>query len=140
MNQSPLPCVNKHSWRYDLEHADHERIIGPCLSCSKAVTGCSLCPLKPVCEVTPSPGSIRGGLAWLDVPINGSKTAAECPRCGNPVLTRHQRKYCSEACRKDWEFTYQEAVEQEERFRLITSARAAHGTPIARRTLATPAA
>lgn len=135
----PLPCIQQ-SWRYDLEHADHERIIGPCLSCSKAVTGCSVCPLQTLCENTPSPGTIRGGIAWLEVRIGGRTIAGECPHCGNPVLTRYQSGYCSETCRKDWTFTYNEAVEQEERFRLIYNARLAYDPSASHRTLAAPAA
>jgi len=126
MIQTRLPCVNTPSWRWDLDHADHERIIGPCLSCSEAVAGCSTCPLQSQCETIPSPGTIRGGVAWLDVPIHGRKTAYECVECGNPILTRYQRRYCSVSCRKDYEWTYREAAEQEKRFRL------AHSTTTAR--------
>lgn len=115
-----LPCVGENAWRYDLEHADHEQIIGPCLSCSKAVAGCSICPRQQQCATTSCPGTISGGIAWLEVPIHGRKQAHECPRCGNPVLTRYQRKFCSVSCRKDYEWVYSEAVEQEERFRLTT--------------------
>lgn len=122
MIQNRLPCVSTQSWRWDLDHADHERIIGPCLSCSEAVTGCSACPLQSGCAVSPSPGTIRGGIAWLDVPIHGRKTAYECVICGNPILTRYQKRYCSVSCRKDYVWTYREAADQEARFRLISTA------------------
>jgi hypothetical protein len=125
MIKSPLPCVGPNSYRWDLDHADHNRIIGPCLSCSKAVTGCSICPLKTVCAGTPSPGTIRGAIAWLDAPMRGRKFAYECIHCGNPILTRYQKKYCSPSCRKDYQWTYTEAVEQEDRFRHTPIARSA---------------
>lgn len=122
MIQSHLPCVGPNSWRWDLDHADHEKIIGPCLSCSKAVTGCSTCPLLKRCAGIISPGTIRGGIAWLDVPVHGRRTSYECLRCGNPILTRYQKRYCSVSCRKDHSWTYTEAVEQETRFRLVHEA------------------
>lgn len=122
MTQDPLPCVGVNSWRWDLDHADHERIIGPCLSCAKAVTGCSTCPFRERCAGTPSPGTIRGAVAWLEVSIHGRKAAYECINCGNPILTRYQKRYCSVSCRKDYRWTYVEALEQEERFRLTRHA------------------
>lgn len=120
-----LPCVGPDSYRWDLEHAQHERLIGPCLSCAKAVTGCLSCPRRTRCAADPSPGTVRGAIAWFDVPIAGRKQAYECTTCGNPILTRYQKKFCSVACRKDYQWTYSEAVEQEERFRLIMIARTA---------------
>lgn len=119
MIPTALPCTGESAWRYDLDHADHERIIGPCLSCSKAVAGCSVCPLQELCQASPSPGTIRGAIAWLEVPIHGRKQARDCSVCGNPVLTRYQKKYCSVSCRKDYRWTYGDALDQEERFRLI---------------------
>lgn len=129
MTKGHLPCIGPDSWRWDLDHADHERLIGPCLSCSKAVTGCSVCPLRQQCSVIPSPGTIRGAVAWLDIPVHGRRAAYECMACGNPILTRYQKRYCSVSCRKDYRWTYNKAAEQEERFRLIrestTASRAA---------------
>lgn len=123
MSRTVPPCVGSNAYQWDLEHADHERIIGPCLSCAKAVTGCSACPLKDYCAADPSPGTIRGAIAWLEVSINGRKEASECRRCGNPTLTRHQNRYCSIACRRDYTWTYKDAAEQEERTRNIYNAR-----------------
>lgn len=121
-----LPCVGPDAWKWDLDHANHRLIVGPCLSCSEAVTGCLRCPLLASCAKKPSQDMIRGGVAHIGDPkrVNGYRKAQTCQVCANPIVDRPSKKYCSKSCEKDTIWTYSMArfqAEQSRRFANLVS-------------------
>jgi hypothetical protein len=113
------PCVGPDAWMWNLRHADHTRLVGPCLACSKAVNGCSTCPLKEPCLRNAALEMIQGGIAHIE--HSGKVYCSKpCTACGNPCLGKKSGT-CSPFCKEDVEWTYKDAEEQMERFRLIAA-------------------
>lgn len=113
------PCVGANSWKWDLDHAEHGMLVGPCLPCSEAVTGCLQCPLLAACQEHRSAGMIRGGIAYIgDTPnSNGVRKARLCRRCENPIDGPNQKAYCTLSCKKDTVWTYSMALAQADHHR-----------------------
>ena len=111
------PCVGPDAWMWDLKHADHARLLGPCLACSKATNNCASCPLREPCKKNAALDMIQGGIAHIE---HGGKLhrPKPCVVCGNPCLGKRATT-CSIYCKDDIEWTYRDAEEQMERFRLM---------------------
>lgn len=120
-----LPCVGENAWKWDIDHANHNLIVGPCLPCSQAVTGCLSCPLLDRCAKQASIGMIRGAVAYIHdtKKITGFRKARTCHACGNPIVGQYHRDYCSVSCRKDtvWTVTMAQAQADHHRFLVMES-------------------
>lgn len=114
MRTKAPPCVGRDAWKWDLNHADHSLLVGPCLPCSEAVTGCLHCPLLAECQERQAVEMIRGGVAYVPDANKacGYRKAHICQVCGNPIVGRSTRKWCTPSCMTDADWTYSQAKAQ----------------------------